>query len=100
MKGVGDAMRDNGVQGIVQGPGLSIFFTPRERVIRPEDADAPFHPHVMQSVVFYREMIRRGCFMHPAGIGRVYVSVAHTEEDIQRTIEAAGQALKAAAKVQ
>jgi glutamate-1-semialdehyde 2,1-aminomutase len=102
MKGVEDAMKDSGIQGLVQGPGpgLSIFFTPKERVVRPEDIDAPFHPHIMQSVIFYREMIKRGCFLCPARIGRVYVSVAHTEEDIQRTIEAAGEALKAAAKIQ
>jgi len=101
MKGVEDAMKDNGVQGIVQGPGpgLSIFFTPKERIIRPEDVDAPFHPHVMRSVIFYREMIKRGCFMHPSRIGRVYVSAAHTEEDIQKTIDAAGEALKAAANI-
>lgn len=45
--------------------------------------------------LFRREMIKRGIFMLPLTMKRNHISAAHTEADIDRTLEAAEDALKA-----
>ena len=40
-------------------------------------------------VAFHRGMIEHGCFMLPMNLKRINLSAAHTEEDIDRTLEAA-----------
>lgn len=43
-------------------------------------------------------MVDRGIFIHPICLKRSHVSAAHTEEDLERTLEAAEEALKDIAK--
>ena len=45
--------------------------------------------------LFRREMIKRGVFMLPLAMKRNHISAAHTDADIERTLEAAEDALKA-----
>ena len=46
---------------------------------------------------FFHAMLERGVYLAPAQFEAVFVSLAHTEEDIDRTIVAAEEALKEAA---
>ncbi|MEM2960699.1 MAG: hypothetical protein QXU67_03750, partial [Candidatus Bathyarchaeia archaeon] len=59
----------------------------------------PAYPHMKRASVFYQEMINRGIFMYPFRQGRINISIAHSEEDANKTIEAAGQAFKEVAKI-
>ena len=45
---------------------------------------------------YRRELIARGVFEMPESLGRSHISGAHTEEDIDRSLEAARDALRAA----
>ena len=44
---------------------------------------------------FFREMLRRGIFLAPSQFEAAFVSAVHTSADIERTIVAASDALKA-----
>jgi glutamate-1-semialdehyde 2,1-aminomutase len=46
---------------------------------------------------FFHAMLERGVYLAPAQFEAVFISLAHTEEDIDRTIVAAEAALKEAA---
>ena len=43
---------------------------------------------------FFREMLDRGIFLAPSQFEAAFVSASHTEEDIERTISAAGEAFR------
>jgi glutamate-1-semialdehyde 2,1-aminomutase len=45
---------------------------------------------------YRRELIARGVFEMPESLGRSHISAAHTTEDIDRSLEAAEDALRAA----
>jgi glutamate-1-semialdehyde 2,1-aminomutase len=47
-------------------------------------------------VDYRREMIRRGIFELPTNLKRSHVSFSHTDEDVERTLEAARESLRAA----
>jgi glutamate-1-semialdehyde 2,1-aminomutase len=44
---------------------------------------------------FFREMISRGVFIAPSQFEALFVSAAHSDADIEHTIGAAGESLKA-----
>lgn len=44
--------------------------------------------------MFHREMLERGVYLSPSGFEVGFVSTAHSEEDINKTSEAAGESLK------
>jgi glutamate-1-semialdehyde 2,1-aminomutase len=46
---------------------------------------------------FFREMLERGIFLAPSQFEAAFVSVAHTAKDVERTIAAASESLKAMA---
>jgi glutamate-1-semialdehyde 2,1-aminomutase len=48
-----------------------------------------------EDLAFRWGMVDRGIFMHPMCLKRSHVSAAHTQEDVDRTLEAAEQSLKA-----
>jgi glutamate-1-semialdehyde 2,1-aminomutase len=45
---------------------------------------------------YRRELIARGVFEMPESLGRSHISAAHTEEDVDRSLQAAAEALAAA----
>jgi glutamate-1-semialdehyde 2,1-aminomutase len=45
---------------------------------------------------YRRELIKRGVFEMPESLGRSHISAAHTADDIDRSLEAAEAALRAA----
>ena len=46
--------------------------------------------------LYRRELVARGIFEMPESLGRSHISAAHTEDDIDRSLEAAEEALRAA----
>jgi glutamate-1-semialdehyde 2,1-aminomutase len=44
---------------------------------------------------FFRAMLDAGIYLPPSQYEAAFLSAAHTEEDVQKTIEAAKRALKA-----
>jgi glutamate-1-semialdehyde 2,1-aminomutase len=102
MKGITDALADNGIPGVVQGPGpmWSVYFTDLDKISRTREVySIPQYPHIKRSAVFFDGLIRRGVLLSPARYGRMYISFAHTEEDVRLTIEAAQEAMKEAKRV-
>ncbi len=76
------------LQVIGEGPVLQPFFT---------DADIRNHADTLQADTeavqsFGIELIKRGIFVNPTG--KLYLSLALSDDDIDRTLEAAGGALK------
>lgn len=74
------------------GPLFQLWFCeedqlPRSyREARPLSKRSPFQ-------VFWREMISRGVILHPTQEGLFLISAAHTEADIERTLQVAEEAM-------
>ena len=45
---------------------------------------------------YRRELVARGVFEMPESLGRSHISAAHTDDDIDRSLEVAEEALRAA----
>jgi glutamate-1-semialdehyde 2,1-aminomutase len=78
------------LQVLGDGPVLQVCFT----------AEQPLHNHRdllradrVLAVRFGHELIRRGVYCTPGG--KLYLSLAHTDQDLDRTVEIAEEALRA-----
>jgi glutamate-1-semialdehyde 2,1-aminomutase len=94
--GIRDALRDNHIPGVVQGPGpmWSIFFTDLDRIrLTRQVYSMPVIPHIRRSALFFQGLAERGIFFSPARYGRMYISFAHTEDDVKKMIEACQESL-------
>ena len=47
-------------------------------------------------VRYRRELVARGIFEMPESLGRSHIGAAHTHDDVDRSLEAAEEALRAA----
>jgi len=93
-EGLDRAATDAGVPHVVQRVGsmLTLFFTP-DPVHDYEDAkrsDAAFFGR------FFWEMLARGVYLPCSQFEAAFVSAAHTRADVDHTLDAAAEALKAA----
>jgi glutamate-1-semialdehyde 2,1-aminomutase len=89
--GLKKAARDTGVPVVINRVGslLSCFFT--ERPVRNfEDVKST---NIRQFKAFFAEMLARGIYIAPSAYEAMFVSLAHSKSDIEKTIKAAGQAL-------
>jgi glutamate-1-semialdehyde 2,1-aminomutase len=91
-EGLRQAGADAGIplQVLGDGPVLQVFFT--------EDRPLRNHRDLLRAdrkkaISFGHELIRRGVYCTPGG--KLYLSLAHTDQDIDRTIEIAAAALRA-----
>lgn len=71
-----------------RGSMIGFFFTNEEVV----DYDSVQTCDLDLFAAYYREMIQQGVFMPPSQFEGLFLSTAHTDEDIQKTIEAAEKA--------
>jgi glutamate-1-semialdehyde 2,1-aminomutase len=85
--GLAEAAREAGVPVTINRVGslMSCFFT--DKPVR-NFADVQ-STNIKQFKKFFAEMLRRGIYLAPSAYEAMFVSVAHTEADIQKTIEAA-----------
>jgi len=92
-EGLREALRESGITGQVNVAGslLTLFFAP-EAVLDYGDAKKS---DTARFGAFFSEMLARGIFLPPSQFEALFVSAAHTEADIERTIEAARESLKA-----
>jgi glutamate-1-semialdehyde 2,1-aminomutase len=91
--GLGEAARAAGVPATINRVGsmITAFFT--EGPVRSyEDARAS---DTARFTRFFQAMLDRGVYLAPSQFEAAFLSTAHTEEDVRRTIEAAHEALAA-----
>lgn len=74
------------------GPLLSIYFTKLRKVASYRQAT---QSDTEKYKLFRDEMLKHGVYMHPDGLERLLISAVHTEREIEETITATEQSLKA-----
>ncbi|MGA8855768.1 MAG: aminotransferase class III-fold pyridoxal phosphate-dependent enzyme, partial [Candidatus Bathyarchaeia archaeon] len=93
-EGLTAKFREAGVQAVVNnvGPLLSIYFTKLRKV-------STYRQSIQSDQEKYKrfrdEMLRNGVYMHPDGLERISLSAVHTEREIEETLTAAEESLKA-----
>jgi glutamate-1-semialdehyde 2,1-aminomutase len=92
-EGLRAALKESGIPGqvAVAGSLLTLFFT-SEPVCNYADAKKS---DTARFASFFNEMLSRGIFLPPSQFEALFVSSAHEEQDIDRTIAAAHQSLQA-----
>jgi glutamate-1-semialdehyde 2,1-aminomutase len=93
--GLRQALLETGIPGHVNATGslATLFFTADP----VRDYDGAKRSDTKRYARFFREMLERGVFMAPSQFEAMFVSAAHTSDDISRTIAAARDSLKAMA---
>jgi glutamate-1-semialdehyde 2,1-aminomutase len=93
--GLRQALAETGIPGQINATGslATLFFT-AEPVRNYSDAK---RSDTKRYARFFREMLDHGIFLAPSQFEAAFVSMAHTSEDISRTIAAARNSLKAIA---
>jgi glutamate-1-semialdehyde 2,1-aminomutase len=91
--GLRRAAEDAGVPVRVNrcGSMLTMFFTDAA----VDNFDNARHSDTEKFARYFREMLGRGIFLAPSQFEAMFVSMAHGDAEIEATIEAAGQSLKA-----
>ncbi len=94
-RGLWEAAAETGTTGTVNRVGslMTLFFTagPVRDYGSAKESDG------RKYAVFFHEMLGRGVLLAPSPYEALFVSKAHTEQDIERTIEAARASLQAMA---
>ena len=96
MERLRSALRESGVPGQINSAGslATLFFTP-DVVSNYSDAKKT---DTRRYARFFREMLERGIFLAPSQFEAAFISAAHTDDDIARTVAAARDSLKAVAE--
>ncbi|MGH9692314.1 MAG: glutamate-1-semialdehyde 2,1-aminomutase [Candidatus Acidiferrales bacterium] len=94
-EGLRDALRESGPPGhvAIAGSLLTLFFC--SEPVR--DYTAAKKSDTVRFAAFFNGMLDRGIFLPPSQFEALFVSAAHSQEDIERTIAAARESLKAIA---
>jgi glutamate-1-semialdehyde 2,1-aminomutase len=92
-EGLRAALADAGVRGTVNRVGsmMTVFFGP-DRVTTYADATAADTDRFNR---FFHAMLAEGVYLPPSQFETFFLSLAHTEDDVGRLIEAARRALRA-----
>ena len=92
-EGLRYALREAGMQGQVSVAGslLTLFFND-DAVLDYDDAK---RSDTARFSAFFNEMLNRGIILAPSQFEALFVSAAHTDEDIDRTVQAARESLEA-----
>jgi glutamate-1-semialdehyde 2,1-aminomutase len=92
--GLTEAFRSGGYNVVVNevGPMVSIYFTKLRRIATYRQA---LQASGEKFKAFRDEMLKHGVYMHPDGLERLSISAVHTEREIEQTIRAAEDSLKA-----
>ena len=94
-RGLEEAARETGIPVYFHRVGsmMSCFFTDQE----VKDYTSARTCDTKRFARFHREMLSRGIYLAPSQFEATFVSLAHSQEDMERTIEAACEAFRAAA---
>jgi glutamate-1-semialdehyde 2,1-aminomutase len=95
LAGFRQAIKDSGLPAQVNAKGslATLFFTGRS-VRNYEDAKSS---DAARYARFFQEMLHRGIFLAPSQFEAMFVSAAHSDADIDRTVSAARESLAAVA---
>ena len=74
----------------IVGSAQSLFFTDKEVI----DYESAASSNVKFFANYYRKMLHAGVYFAPSQFEATFTSTAHSEEDIQKTIDAASKALR------
>ena len=87
MKGIGDRLKSAGFQCDVVGVGplFQVWFT--DSPVR-NYRDAVYHARKDLFRVWWEEMLQQGVLFHPDAFENLFLSFAHTDQDIERTLDA------------
>ncbi|MGC1966606.1 MAG: glutamate-1-semialdehyde 2,1-aminomutase [Candidatus Acidiferrales bacterium] len=92
-EGLRAGLKKTGVEGVVNVAGslLTIFFAqgPIRNYTDAKKSDTA------RFATFFQEMLSRGIFLAPSQYEALFVSAAHTDADVDRTIAAAKESLRA-----
>lgn len=96
--GVAQKAKEAGVALQVQQAGSMFgFFFSEQEVVDYESSAAADQASFK---VWFKAMLEQGIYLAPSQFETLFMSGAHTDEEIERTIEAAGKALKLVAEYQ
>jgi glutamate-1-semialdehyde 2,1-aminomutase len=89
--GFASVLSSNGVAGCVNRAGslLTLFFGVRE----VHDAAAARQADTAAFTRFFHSMLQRGVYLPPSQFEALFVSLAHSEQDLRRTVDAARESL-------
>jgi len=98
VKGLRDQLEDSGVEGFISEicPMGYIYFAAKDRKVDEvyDYRSALLYCDLQKTIDFWFSMINRGVIMWaPCQLEQWNVTVAHTKEDIEKTVELAGEAL-------
>jgi glutamate-1-semialdehyde 2,1-aminomutase len=93
VEGLRARLKEGGVPGRVNAAGslATLFFS--DQPVR--DYEGAKKADARRFAAFFAEMLDRGIFLAPSQFEALFLSAAHTEADIDRTIVACGESLKA-----
>lgn len=91
--GLREALRSSGLAGQVNAAGslLTLFFGDEP----VKDYDGAKRSDTRRFAAFFSEVLERGVFLPPSQFEALFVSAAHTEADIERTVAACREGLNA-----
>lgn len=93
-KGLLEALKASSVPGVINRVGsmFTLFFTKEESVNSFDDVCKGNLQHFID---FFKMSLEAGIYLAPSQFEAGFMSIAHSNDDIDRTIEAAEQAMKA-----
>lgn len=94
--GLKESMVQNGIDVTINriGSMICMFFTKDE----VKDYDSALKSNTVMYAAYFREMLKRGVYLPPSQFETFFLSMAHTEEDIEKTIEASFEVAKIISK--
>jgi glutamate-1-semialdehyde 2,1-aminomutase len=92
MNGIQTLIDRENIRAIIQGfgPMFQIHFTPLDRIRNYRDY---CQSDLDTYMVLRNKLLPRGIFLRPAHFGEVYISAAHSDEDIEKTLVAMEEAM-------
>jgi glutamate-1-semialdehyde 2,1-aminomutase len=100
VEGIGGAARAAGVplQAAAAGTMFGFYFLKRARADIVDYESARTHADTRRYARFFHAMLERGVYFAPSQFEAGFVSSAHTAEDVQATVAAAGEVFAALAR--
>ena len=95
--GLTDIAEDNGVHAYVEGLGTVFQLWFADHPIK-NWRDAARYANEATFTRWYQEMSLRGVLFHPLQFENLFVSLVHTDDDIDITLDAASEAMKVVAR--
>jgi len=92
-QGLNEVMRNLGVPAFAKGlgPVIQLWFS-EAKIENYREAKRYSRPDQFKK--FWKEMLKRGVYFHPSPFEQLFISTAHSDNDIELTIQKAGEAAR------